>query len=197
MEIGSDRRSESTTLVAASPVIPVPVYNAAERVCSSVEFSSARVILEAGDMSSRRAREIALEQHIADESPLSGSRVKGKQAGSGHLCARNVTIRTSKKLIPAAYSQQRASSLDEASERRTPLCDVGSNQLLVSILAPADVYEIGVARKRRSFINGNHRELDITLSSTPAQHCDIAPVRVNIEQLRVKMGDRQLHDLTR
>jgi hypothetical protein len=197
VEIGSDRRSKSTTLVAALPVISESVYHAPERVSSFVKFGSARVILEPSNPPRGPIDEIAFEQHIADETMMLCPSSNGKQPCAGHLIARDVTVRLPKQLIPATDRQQPASSLYEAAQCGPSPRDIRRYELLITILASADVDEIRVARKLSSVINGAHRKLNVTLRGTPIQHCDITAVGVDIEQLWVEMGDRQLHDLTR
>ena len=197
MEIGSDRRSKSTTFVAALPVIAESVYHAPERVCSVVKCGSARVILESGDPPRGPVHEIAFEQHVADETVMPCLSSNGEQSGAGHLPARNVAVRTPKQLIAATDCEQRAASLDEAAQGRASSRDIGRDELLITILTSADVDEIRVARKRTAFINRAHRKLNTTLRGAPGQHRDIAAVGEEIEELRIEMGDRQLHDLTR
>jgi hypothetical protein len=197
VEIGSDRRSKSATLVAALPVIPESVHHAPERVSFFVKFGSARVILEPGNPPRGPIDEIAFEQHVADETMIRCLSANGKQPCAGHLTARDVTVRMPKQLIPATDRQQRASGFYEAAQCGPTSRDVRRYELLITILASADVDEIRLARKLSSVINGAHRKLNATPGGTPIQHCDITAVGVDIEQLRVEMGDRQLHDLTR
>ena len=142
VEVRAVRALVAAALEAGGAVVPEARDDAAERLGAVVEDRAAGVVLEPGE---RLAGPGALEQHVADHPPLARDRVQRQQPDPGQLDARDVAIEAPEQLVAAADGQERGAALDGLAERLALRGEVVRDELLLAVLAAADVEEVDLA----------------------------------------------------
>ena len=92
--------------------------------------------------------ELALDQHVADQTPISRHRVQREDAGAGLLAPRAVAVVAAEQLVAAAHGEQDGAAGHGLGQRRAAGCEIGCDEGLLAVLTAADVEEIGVGRRR-------------------------------------------------
>ena len=190
MEVGAVDAPCAAALEAGDAVVPEPRDDAAERLGAVVEDRAAGVVLEARE---RLAGPGAVEQHVADHPALAGDRRERQQADPGQLGAREVAVVAAEQLVAAAHREECGSALDSRVQRRALGREVGRDELLLAILAAADVEELDPVRDGIAEPDRRHLELVAAGGGAHRQHGDVPAVCVDVEVLGVQVTDADLH----
>ena len=148
------------------------------------------MVLEAGE---RLAGPGALEQDVADHAPLAGDGVQRQQAGAGQLDAAQVAVVRAEQLVAAADGEERGAALDRVAQRLGARREVRRDELLLAVLAAADVEEVDVRRRRVAQVDRDDLELVPARLRPCREHGDVAAVGVDVEVARVEVPDADLH----
>ena len=174
--------------------MPKPASDAPERLGAVLEHRAAGVVLEAGQRAPLAGLELALEQDVADHPPLAGDRVQRQQPDARQLVAALVAVEAPEELVAAADRERRGSALDGLPQRRPQRRERRGDQLLLAVLAAADVEEVVLARPDRvAGAERPHLELVAAPGGAPRQHRDVAAVGVDVQVVREEMADDDLH----
>ena len=192
MEIRADGVAEPAAFEAGRPVVPEAGHDPAERHRPFSEDRPAGVILEAHDRLPVSGVELALDQHVADETPVSGHRVHGEDSGAGLLRARLVAVVAAKQLVAAADGEHDGVACHRVGQSRGAGGQIRRDERLLAVLAPSDVDEVGVGREVVAQADLAHVEIDAASLSSPGQHREIAAVGVDVEVVRIQMREDDL-----
>ena len=140
MEVGAVDAPGAAALEAGHAVVAEPRDDAAERLGAVVEDRAAGVVLEAGE---RLAGPGAVEQDVADHPPLAGDGVERQQPDARAARARRGRGRSgraagSRRRRRGTRRRRSTASRERAALRR----EIGRDELLLAVLAAADVEEV-------------------------------------------------------
>ena len=189
MQVGADRLAQAAALEAALAVVSETVHHSPERDGAGIEPGAAAVVLEADQRVLPAGLELALDQHVADHAPLAGDRVERKHPGAGHLHARAVAVAAPEQLVAAADRKQRRSVGQRRLQLLRPPREIGGDQLLLAVLAAAQVDQVAVGRQRLPGADSDHVERVASAPGTAAQDGDVAAVGVDVELVGVEVAD--------
>ena len=116
-----------------------------------------------------------------------------QQAYAGQLDATLVAVEPAEQLVAAADGQKGGACGVGVAERRPEGGQLGRDQLLLAVLAAADVEEIVLTgADRRAGAEGPDLELVAAPGRPGAQDRDVAAIRVDVEVIREKVADDEL-----
>ena len=120
--------------------------------------------------------------------------MQGKEADAGELVAALVAVGPAEQLVPAADSQECRPAGNRLPERLAQSRQCRRDQLLLSVLAAADVVE--VVRTRPQLVAGADR-LDLQLVAAPGcppcQDGDVPAVGIDVQVVRKEVPDGDPH----
>ncbi len=197
VQVRSNRVGAATALVARLAIVAEAMDDPAEWLGRLVEFGAASVVFEAGDRQWLTIRERALEQHVADQTRRSSRGGEGEDAGSRQDLPAHVAVRASEKLIATADREKRATTFDERDELTVPGGNIVGNQQLIAILASAHIHEVRVLGYPLATPDRADSDVEITPFAPALQDGHVASVGIDVEQLRIHMGNHELHGMKR
>ena len=169
-----------------------------ERLHPLAQPGTPRVVFEAHHLGCA-VDGIRSEDHVADEAPL--ARLGEQRQGTEEVHARAVGAHVvlAEQLVSPAYGQDRHVSLDglaQASRLRAgaPDAEIVHEGVLVEVLAAA--YEKEVELGKIGVLAGaqpHDLALDATPRATPLQRDGVAPVSVEVQDVRIEMADFDVH----
>ena len=152
------------------------------------------MVLEARHRGRDAVSEVGLEQHIPDQPSLTRDGLERKELRARHPRSVSAPITASEKLVAAADGEERRACLDGSTEIGAARCQVGRDQRLLAVLAAADVDEVeGPRLERISGLDRGHLERVPAQRRPTREDGDVAAVGVDVEVVRVEMGDADLH----
>ena len=113
-----------------------------------------------------------------------------EEADAGQERAAPLPVAAPEELIAAADGEERRAAVDRIPDRIRPSGEVGGDQLLLAILATADVEEI--VRAGLQLVPDRHPLDDEVVAAergSPRQHGDVAAVGVDVQVLRIEVAD--------
>src|SRR5919109_1019501 len=146
--------------------------------------------LEAGESVAKARVELALEQDVADHAPFTGDGMVREEPDPGELGAGAVAVEATEELIAAANGQAGGAVLHRLRERAALGGEIGCDERLLAVLAASDVEEIVLPWSDR-FAEPDRPvvELDPAPGGAALEDGDVAPVGVDVQVLRIEMGD--------
>ena len=169
--------------------------DAPQRRCAGVEQRSAGVVLEAGHHRHDAPAEIGLEQHVPDQPLLAGERLVGEHAGARHPRSVAAPVAAPEQLVSATDGEHRRAGVDGPPQAVSASSEIGGDERLLAVLAAADVDEVvGPRLERVTGLDAGHLERVPAERSATREHRDIAAVRVDVEVVRIEVGDSDPHD---
>ena len=195
VEIGADRAPDPDAFIPGLTVVSEPGDDAAERLCTRIEPSSARVVLKTRDGPALPGHELAFEQDVADHPPLAGNGVVGEEAHTGERLALLVEIAAPEELVAAADGEQCCARVDGLLDRGTLPDEIRGDQRLLAVLAAADVEQVVLAGADL-VADGDRRHLELVPAERrpPREDRDVAAVGVDVEVVGIQMPDADLHE---
>ena len=151
------------------------------------------MVLEPDDRPPLARVELALDQHVADQANISGHRVQRKDAGTGLLAPRAVTVVAAEQLVAAADGEQDRAAGHGLGQRRAAAGEIGCDEGLLAVLPAADVEEIRVGRRRVAEADLTDVEVDPAPQRPAREHREIAPIGVDVEVLGIQVRQDDLH----
>src|SRR5262245_10502318 len=146
VEIRPHRGADACALVAALAVVPEPRYDSAERLRAIVEPRDPGVVLEARERPPNARLELALEQAVADHPALARDRVQREEPRTGQLRAAASPVEATEELVAAAHGEHGGAALSSLPQRLAPRREIRGDELLLAVLAAADVEQVVLAR---------------------------------------------------
>ena len=187
--------ADATALEARVAVVAVARDDASERRRAVVEQRSAGVVLESGDHRRGAVAEVGFEQHVTDQPLLAGERLVREDSCARHPRAVAAAVAAPEQLIAAADGEHGRAGLDGPPQVVAPRREVGGDERLLAILAAADVDEVVRPRLERvTGLDARHLERVPSQGGAPREHGDVAAVGVDVEVVRIEVGDRDPHD---
>ncbi len=174
-------------------VVSEPGHDPAERVRAVVEDRPAGMVLEPDDGLPLAGLELALDQHVSDQPPVSGDRVNGEHPGARLLRARPVAIEPPQQLVAAADGKHDRAPSDRIRERCAARREVRGDERLLAVLATADVEEVRVGRRRVAEADVTDVELDAATPRPSRQHREIAAIGVDVQVVRIQVREDHRH----
>src|SRR5262249_17252224 len=194
VEVGPDHATDPAALVAALAVVPEAGDDASERFCAVLEHGPPGMVLETGERPLDPGLQLAREQDVADHPPLAGDGVERQQADARQLVAALVAVEPPEQLVAAADGEGGRARGDRGLQRRAKGGERRGDQLLLAILAAADVEEVvlaglnDAARAERP-----HLELVAAPGGTTSEDGDVRAVGVDVQVVREQVADDDLH----
>jgi hypothetical protein len=148
------------------------------------------VVLEAGE---RAAGPGAVEEHVPDHPPLARDGVEREQTDSGQLGSRDVDVGAAEQLVAAAHGEERRAARDGLVQRIGLGDEVVRHELLLPILAAADVEEVDAVRHGVVHADRRHLELVAARARPRREHGDVAAVGVDVQVVGVEVADADPH----
>src|SRR5262249_49615017 len=136
---------DPAALVAALAVVPEAGDDASERFCAVLEHGPPGMVLETGERPLDPGLQLALEQDVADHPPLARDGVEWQPADARRLVAALVAGDRREQLAAAADGEGGRPRGDRGLQRRAKGGERRRDQLLLAILAAADVEEVVLA----------------------------------------------------
>jgi hypothetical protein len=148
------------------------------------------VVLEARERPANTRLELALEQAVADHPALTSDRVQRKEGRAGQLSTTPAAVETPEELVSAAHRQQRRTAPDGLPQSTTSRREVRGDELLLAILAAADVEQVVLAGLQLvADANRLDCELQPARGRPSLEDSDVAPVGVDVQVLGVQVPD--------
>ncbi len=191
VEVGAVDPAGTGALEPRASVVAEARDDPAERRCLRIQERAAAVILEAREL---LAGPLAVDEDVPDHPPLAGDRLERQQADPRQLGTRAVAVGAAEELVAAADGEEDGAVLGRLGERRALRGEVRRDELLLPILAPADVEEVrlcqrgGVAHPDRE-----DDELVAPHACPDVEHGDVPAVGVDVELIGVEVADRDPH----
>jgi hypothetical protein len=190
MEVRPHRGADARAFVAALAVVPEPRYDSAERLGAIIQPRDTGVVLEARERPANARLELAVEEAVADHPALARDRLQRKEPRAGQLRATPAAIETAEELVPAAHRQQRRTGADSLTQSLTSRREVRSDELLLAVLAAADVEEVVLTGPQLvADTDRFDRELQPARRRPAFEDGNVAPVGVDVQVLGVEMPD--------
>ena len=188
MQIGADHVPVPGSLVTVPAVVPVAVQNPAEWPRPRPQMCAPSVILKSRQHAGIARRELDRDRDVPDQPRAVGAhRTQVEQADSGEgLIAELVAV--AEQLIAAAHAEQHRAPRGGRVER-LPLVrhQIQRTTLLVAVLPPADVVEVGaVGIKRVADRHARQFEAEPAPSAAALQHQEVAAVGVDVHHVRIQ-----------
>ena len=121
---------------------------------------------------------------------LAGNRVQGKEARAGKLGAASPAVEPAEQLIPAADGEESCAARDHLANRIASRREIRSDQLLLTILAAADVEQVVLAGAQLvADADRLDRKLQPARGRPALEDGDVAPVGVDVQVLGVQVPD--------
>src|SRR5207249_3084409 len=125
---------------------------------------------------------------------LPGGGLQGKEPDAGKVVAALVAVGAPEQLVAAADGQQRRAAGDRLPQRLAVGGERGGDELLLAVLAAADVVEVVRARpKRVAGADRLHFELVPAPRRAAAEDGDVPAVCVDVQIVREQVPDGDLH----
>ena len=158
-------RPDAAALEAALAVVAEAVRRRG-RAARAPSSSFVRPAWFSNPASVRPARELAVEQHVADHPALAGDRVEREEADARQLGAVAVAVEAAEQLVAAADGEDAPRRPSTAARSAVGLRgEVDRDERLLAVLAAADVEQVVRARLARA----SPIETASTSSSCPRQ----------------------------
>ena len=136
--------------------------------------------------------ELAFDQDVADQTPVSGHRVQREDAGAGLLASRAVAVVPAQQLVAAAHGEGDSAARHGLGQRRPAPGQIRRDERLLTVLAAADVEEVGVggARPQADLV---HVEIDAVALRTARRDREVAAIGVDVQVVRIQMREDDSH----
>ena len=193
MEIGPEGVADPAAFEARRTVVSEAGHDPAQRQRAFVEDRPAGVVLEADDRPAVAGVELALDQHVADETPVTGHCVQWKDTGAGLLAPRTVTVVAAEQLVATADGERYGATGNRLREQRAARSEIGCDECLLTILATSDVEEVGVGRKVVPDADFPHVQVDAAALRSAPQHRQVASIGVDVQKVRIEMREHDPH----
>src|SRR5262249_16612482 len=154
----------------------------------------AGVVLEPGKRPQEAGLELALEQHVADHAGVAGDGLQREQTDAREIDAVEVAVRAAHELVPAAHGEQRGAAGDRGRPAGGSGDEILGDELLLAVLAAADIEEIVLARLDR-LADGDRAHLELVPAPGGAsrQHGDVPAVGVDVQVVGIEVADDDSH----
>ena len=125
---------------------------------------------------------------------VAGDRLEREHAGAREPRPVASAIAAAEQLVAAADRQGRRPGRNRFTQRLAAAGQVGRDERLLAILAAADVDEVVVRRRQRvARVDPRHLDRVPAEGGPPLEHRDVAAIRVDVEVVRVEVGDADPH----
>ena len=175
--------------------MPWPATTRPRRRRAGVEQRASGVVLESGHHRRDAVAEVGLEQHVTDQPLLARERLVGEDSCARHPRAVAAAVAPPEQLVAATDGQHRGAGVDGSAQVVSPCRQVGRDERLLTVLAATDVDEVVRPRLERvTGLDARHLERMPSECSAPREHGDVAAVGIDVEVVRIEVGDRDPHD---
>ena len=122
-------------------------------------------------------------------------RVERQQPDPGQLGAGDVAVEAAEQLVAAAHREERRAAVDRLAQRARLRREVVRDELLLAVLAAADVEEVDLAAGHR-IAHADRLHVELVAARTArarGQHRDVAAVGVDVQVVGIEMADADPH----
>ncbi len=116
-----------------------------------------------------------------------------EDAGAGLLASRAVAVVPAQQLVAAAHGEGDSAARHGLGQRRPAPCQIRRDERLLTVLAAADVEEVGVGGERVPQADLVHVEIDAVALRTARQDREVAAIGVDVQVVGIQMREDDSH----